>query len=126
MKDTRSSAELNHIIAEWMGWTPGTVINFTNGEEHYPWPKNAPDYCGDLNAVHEACQKLNESQREKWAALIVNADCMTEEMAVRILSQAKITEWHETPMRYAFNDLNASARQRAEALAKVIEAKGGK
>ena len=105
--DTRTDDELNRIIAEWCGWKsfgkillPGT-----------PWSgvppgeiklREIPNYCRDLNAVHEAEKKLSREQFVDYCAFKLRYS--TCEGCVE-----------------DYKMIVATSRQRAEALVKVIE-----
>lgn len=114
MKDTRTDAELNRIIAEWVGWvyympTPEAI---SRGYPGYPyWMHNKyagagftgelihpPNYCTNLNAIHEAEKKLNDSQIDQYK----------HRLQIAVTEKERISQC-------------TTARQRAEALVAVIE-----
>lgn len=89
--------QINAAIAEACGWKEvrvnggaGVYKGFDNGAELRP---DIPDYCNDLNAMHEA---------EK-----------------EILKIDYIYQWHLSETQ-CFKDWHATARQRAEALLKTL------
>jgi len=110
-KDNRTDEELNRIIAEWCGWVPSDGDHKRRnawleiaGED---WPIRPPNYCRDLNAVHEACQKLFEFPSKEWIGGSLADDYDAE--IQRMSAYQNLFRWdHE-------------ARQRSEALVKVIE-----
>jgi hypothetical protein len=65
-----TNEEINKIIAEFRGWK----YEFNGNDEDPEWywipPNNPdgngtpPDYCNDLNAMHEAEKMLNEKQED--------------------------------------------------------------
>lgn len=94
MKDKRSDATLNRIIAEWCrSKIPDSGVSVPDTGNIYP------QYASDLNAMHEAQKKLSKIQEEKYIVTL----CL---------------EIQPVP-----NLWNASARQRAEAMVAVIESK---
>jgi len=117
--DTRTDDELNKVIAEWCGWKwephasgiclrdpSGSIVNNNYAED---W--RLPNYCRDLNAVHEAENKLPDSSQMRYARYLlgISTGC-DENMPCGFLNGA--TLWVA---------VNATSRQRSEALVKVIE-----
>jgi len=116
--DTRSDEELNRVIAEWCGWkfVPSRDIYICGqlqavpeewvdpGSESYNAP---PNYCRDLNACHEAEGKLDDEQFDLFRWILWDA-----------VKKPTINAWFRA-------HLSAEARQRAEALVKVIEQQKG-
>lgn len=115
--DPRTDAELNRIIAEWCGWKliPSRDIYISGQLQAVPaeWESPNGDYydelpncCTDLNAMHEAENKILEDADTGYAY-----DCALNEVVQPLedglLNFMKL--WH------------ATARQRAEALVRVIE-----
>lgn len=84
--------QINVVIAEACGITHrnqyGTLYRTKNG-----WEYNCPDYCTDLNAMHEAQQKLSLNE------FVVYID--------------ELMELHHEPMQ-------STARQRAEAFLRTL------
>lgn len=116
--DTRSDSELNRIIAEWMGWK--WVISrehFLKGRlTGYPPTTSgllaeAPKYCTDLNSITEAVRKLGGDDQSLWYDTLA-MEC-PEDPEADIAQMRWITQW--------FVAVEATARQRAEALVYVIE-----
>lgn len=107
----RSDNELNRIIAEWMGWRfiPEHDAAFTTpAGSVYPESWHDPDgneamdipsYCTDLNAIREAVYKLPKPTQYMWFCNQLMQICGTH-----------------------IDSVNATARQRAEALVNVISA----
>ena len=95
--DKRTDDELKLIIAEWSGYAGGYIV--TNDGKH---PLN---YCRDLNAVHEAEKKLDSEWSGRYAGEIIDIGC---ELGVCWTTRSVAS-------------ICATARQRAEALIKVIE-----
>lgn len=100
---TRTSEELNAIIHKWMKADeppqPEILLLNTGDGRSYLKDERPPNYCGDLNAIHEAEGKL---QIEKiWLMTAILAEVVDPGF----------------PIAYA------TALQRAEALVRVI--KGG-
>lgn len=85
--------QINQAIAEACGWNNEPVVR-TDGKGGI-WVTNCPDYCSDLNAMHEAEQKLNTNQWYQYA-LALNEVC-----------------WH-----WAL--IHAPPRQRAEAFLRTL------
>ena len=100
-----TNEEIDKAIAEYCGWK----YEFNGNDEDPEWywipPNNPdgngtpPDYCNDLNAMHEAENTLNDDQQYEYAyvldGLIKNRSC-------------------------EFDLIHASARMRAEAFVKTI------
>lgn len=111
--DTRTDGELNRIIAEWMGvWSPvcdriGGCMKILFGPKVAckcdDMEPTCPDYCRDLNAVHEAVAKCSE-----------------------LLLIGYVNALHKicrpNPGVSSIHVIEASARHRAEALVKSIDA----
>jgi len=138
---TRTNDELNRIIAEWhvgelyvivkhglyyrenaCGYTgdlrDAWKVTLDAAKDHEYNPKGcvdpvtikrapALDYCQDLNAIHEAWLKLTFEQKMVWA----------EKVYHMVIDQETKMRWFEVLTLVS----NISARQRAEALVKVIE-----
>jgi len=100
-KDNRTDEELNRIIAEWCGWVPSDGDHKRRnawleiaGED---WPIRPPNYCRDLNAVHEAEKRILGDLLNMW------------------------DKYCELLGGSLYHCAHADASQRAEALVKVIE-----
>lgn len=84
-------AALNVRIATLCGWRlEGSVGTEINGKflADSGWPpgvksreplRRVPDYCGDLNAVHEAEKSTLTGSGEMWAIYIENLQTLAEE-----------------------------------------------
>lgn len=108
---TRTNEELNAIIHKWMKAAEPPqpeilLLNIGDGRS-YLKDERPPNYCGDLNAVHEVERKLKPSEGWEYAELLVKM----------IRDQETIMPYYEQTWLVA----NTTARQRAEALASVIE-----
>lgn len=116
--ETRTESELNRIIAEWCGWTnlrlskkpyPSATAPWRGkrpGSSGYSW---SPYYCRDLNALNTAIYSNYTEDIADFYAMrlweIVNPDVSLETCtSVELLAFC-----------------NANARDRAEALVRVIE-----
>ncbi len=86
--------QINRAIAEACGWNNKPVVR-TNGKGSV-WVTEWPDYCNDLNAMHEAEKVLTDDQRE-------------------VFYPRNLGAW-QSP----FNVIYATARQRAEAFLRVM------
>ena len=65
----RSDAELNGIIAKWMGWKPYSSEGRLewDGQGYSRTPIMPPSYCTDLNAIHDAVSRLDKDPYHWWA-----------------------------------------------------------
>lgn len=113
--ETRTDEELNRIIAEWCGWVwqdkyvePNSAYDAHWEHKDGTWSDDIPNYCRDMSAVHDACQKLFDILSKKWigGSLADDYDVEIQRMSV----DKNTFRWDH------------DARQRAEALVKVIEA----
>jgi hypothetical protein len=109
-----TNEQINIAIAEACGWriaervSPEAKEDATacwirpNGDE---WQEESlPDYCNDLNAMHEAEKVLNDEQWPEYR----------EELRNVVLGGIRmVSQWCKA-------DLHATARQRAEAFLKTI------
>ena len=108
-QNNRSNEELNKEIAYWLGWEYQESTSETGDSDFFWTPKdemgmreareNIPDFCNDLDAIHIVEENLNAEQRDQYENLILD---MAEN-------------------NYDWTLLHATARQRAEALVKVIQ-----
>ena len=100
-----TNEQINIAIAEVCGW------KYEKNETHAPdgafwWSKNPefPDYCNDLNAMHEAENRLLSDEKESyWYHLYEKCD---RSVFSRVEDNYKM--------------IRSSARQRAEAFLKTI------
>lgn len=117
MSDPRTDDEMNRIIAKWVGFekqvpyetedSDGSMINCLGGS---PIPK----YCSDLNAIRVAVTKLTGDDKSLWYDYL--------SLHLPKYPMADIHNIHQSKWTTAwFVAVEASARQRAEALVKVIE-----
>lgn len=105
-----TNRKINKAIAEHLGWKElsfsyckqiiGNRPFFKNGKiVSYTVDQYVPDYCNDLNAMHDAENTLNDDQQYEYAYvlddLIKNRSC-------------------------EFDLIHASARMRAEAFVRTI------
>jgi hypothetical protein len=108
-------------IAEFCGWrmyypTPKTIAEGRAGYEHWIDPDDyfgkwdgvpfPPDYLNDLNAIQKAIKRLTPEQRDR----------MARSLADKHAGSRGSGEWDEGFHEAVF----ATARERAEALLKVI------
>jgi hypothetical protein len=105
--------QINHAIAEACGWTPLNNSGVSHNHKLRGWPPKPPgakwnvcgylpDYCNDLNAMHEAEQSLSDWQWKQYA---------------EILYDSVYYGFKGTVSRRAYS---ATARQRAESFLKAI------
>lgn len=121
--DKRIDEELNRVIAEWCGWkfVPEHDVSFSTPAGHVMpegWtdPEGEPysippNYCRDLNACHEAEGKLELQQSGQFAEVLKSV----------VLETTKLP-WVDAG---SFAHIHATARQRAEAIVRVIEQQKG-
>ena len=97
-----TNEQINIAIAEACGW------KYEKNETHAPdgafwWPKKPefPDYCNDLNAMHEAEKKLTKKQLQTYLDFLTDAprECVYQTWTSSVF---------------------ATAAQRAEAFLKTI------
>lgn len=84
--------QINRAIAEACGWEEGVERYVQN----LPLMKSPPDYCADLNEMHEAEKTLTDDQRE-------------------VFYPRNLGAWQRP-----FNVIYATARQRAEAFLRTL------
>lgn len=110
--DTRTDLELNRIIAEWIG-PDGYIQSFDMVErKHYPTGKPKL-FCTDLNSITEAVRKLGGDDQSLWY------DTLAMELLKEHEADADEMRW----LTQWFVAVEATPRQRAEALVYVIESK---
>ena len=95
--------QINAAIAEACGWKGNLICRDLNGDL---WPNDLPNYCNDLNAMHEAEQILKRRGPEyaRWLLEIVSRDA-----GPGIFYAAG-----------SFAHIKAKARQRAEAFLRAL------
>ena len=98
-----SDEQINIAIAEACGWkqVEGEECFFDNGTEQV-YIENIPDYCNDLNAMHEAEMTLILTKRGEYLWHLALICCNCEEGS------------------RTFETTTATAKQRAEAFLKTI------
>jgi hypothetical protein len=96
--------QINIAIAEACGWSKDDI---ERGYTLCQFSENIPDYCNDLNAMHEAEATLNYEQAEQHEDELYDI-CYKE-------------NFHkEYPLPFRFAVAHATAQQRAEAFLKTI------
>lgn len=119
MKNTQikmSDQEINIAIAEACGWVErdepkGSAAPKTWWHGPHRYPPNlmpVPDYCNDLNAMHEALELISQQCKDSdfWFFLRKIIGFPDAE-----------SDWDEY---YYFQAINATAHQRAEAFLRTI------
>jgi hypothetical protein len=96
--------EINIAIAEACGWTDTKIVNY-GGKLMYGQIE-VPDYCNDLNAMHEAEKVLTIKQKQRYATALSN------DLSDSAPTDSCHTVWSDT--------IHATALQRAEAFLKTI------
>jgi hypothetical protein len=97
--------QINIAIAEACGYKNVTIgvtegtIRVVVGYKHHTFDEEIPDYCNDLNAMHEAEKILSDDSHADYACELVKTICRNG-------------EW--------FESVSATAAQRAEAFLKTI------
>lgn len=110
--------EINIAIAEACGWqrVKGEECFFDNGSEQI-YIENIPNYCNDLDAMHEAEKFLTIDQEYDYGCELASIVRKQEN------NISEVNEDYEFPLNgwgfYAFAQL--SARQRAGAFLKTIK-----
>lgn len=89
--------QINQLIAEACGWKGNLICRDMEGNL---WPSEPPNYCNDLNAMHEAESILDEDCRNGFRLELLNV----------------------TDSKYfgGFDHIHATARQRAEAFLRTL------
>lgn len=90
-----TNEQINRAIAEACGWKPKRQTMFTRMGFRVSY-ENTPNYCEDLNAMHEAEKSLTDDQRE-------------------VFYPRNLGAWQRP-----FNVIYATARQRAEAFLRTL------
>lgn len=101
--------QINATIAKELGWTQVEAIHRSGRAPGatYVGREFIPDYCTDLNAMHEAEKVLDYEQAESFADIMYNL-CADQNSEL------------ENPMPWRFSVCHATARQRAEAFLKTL------
>lgn len=102
-----SNEELNRKLAELLGWKKKRANVGRQRPPEYFWREpvsqiytDLPNYAGDLNAAHGVVMGLNEDQRSEYR-------------------HALVTQWPS----HKVDAVDASAKERSEALIKTLEEK---
>lgn len=95
-----TNEQINKVIAETCGWIERPTCTDFLGNPLLP-----PDYCNDLNAMHEAEKRLSEKQKRTFAFMLA-----------QVLDTSPTVDLDDQ-----FLNIHATARQRAEAFLKTIE-----
>lgn len=95
-----TNQEINIAIAEACGWAHASVEPFAH-----------PDFCNDLNAMHEAENKLTPFQRIKHGHFLQE---ILNEAVVGFVSN------YESELKSLSRVASAPARQRAEILLRTL------
>jgi len=110
-----TNTKINEKIANFLNWTPTTHSAMTldkDGTINF----NPPDYCNDLNAIHEAESHLTIDQEYNYG----------EELR-KISENVGPKGGHFTPNGWGcFALAHLTAQQKAQAFIKVIESKNDK
>ena len=101
-----NNKQINTTIAEACGWDSDDIAR---GYTLCQFSENVPDYCNDLNAMHEAEATLNYEQGEQFEDEL--CDICVCDMENR---------HKEYPLPFRFAVAHATAQQRAEAFLKTI------
>lgn len=107
-----TNKQINIAIAEHCGWEPrknteGNVIAWQSlGAYRAFSPDDLPNYCNDLNAMHEAEKILTTKQKQRYAK------ALSDDLSDSAPTESCHTVWSDT--------IHATARQRAEAFLKTI------
>lgn len=112
MSDPRTAAELNAIIARWMGWIEHDCKWFRwEAPADHRMHADPPAYASDLNVWEEVWPILEER----------NVGAEMEDALVTVIIDELVEEGAEDNGVGALQMAMSTARQRAEALVKVIE-----
>jgi len=94
-----TNEQINKVIAETCGWIERPTCTDFLGNPLLP-----PDYCNDLNAMHEAEKRLSEKQTRTFAFMLA-----------QVLETSPTVDLDDQ-----FLNIHATAIQRAEAFLKTI------
>ena len=99
--------QINAAIAEACGWkAKGKNWLTPNGTPVFA--SDVPNYCADLNEMHEAEKVLDYERAESFADIMYNL-CADQNSQL------------ENPMPWRFAVCHATARQRAEAFLRTLD-----
>ena len=99
-----TNKQINIAIAKACGWDSDDIAR---GYTLCQFSENVPDYCNDLNAMHEAEATLNYEQGEQFEDELCDI-CDME------------NRHKEYPLPFRFAVAHATSHQRAEAFLKTI------
>ena len=100
-----TNEQINIAIAKACGWDSDDIAR---GYTLCQFTEDAPDYCNDLNAMHEAEKVFTYEEAEQFEGELCHI-CGSENLH------------KEYPLPFEFAVAHATARQRAEAFLKTIE-----
>ena len=100
-------AEVNRVIAEWMGWTKNDRFVSLWNDPKTGHPAHLPDFTRDRNALAEALR--NCSDANGWASMLVSV-CQT--VSGNSIEMMKI--WRDNPARIARALASAINEQKGE------------
>lgn len=101
-----TDTEINQTIAEYIGYKPLPICTDMTGKPFDGWDE-PPNYCGDLNAMHEAEKLLSKFDKGDYSYYLED-ECGTD-------------GWKIMNSEDKFAIINATAKQRAEAFLKIIK-----
>ena len=118
-----TDSEINRRIAELCGWThlnckPYDLdcleLKACYGFMRAPDGRTGqpPDYCNDLNAMHEAEKVLSSKQQEIYAAILADCVCHDEDVVINTVDDL-------LPEDY-FRCAHATAAQRSQAFLMTV------
>lgn len=112
------STEKNKRLAELLGWTFERRLKGTGWDpERWEWRRDSkwlgslPDFCADINAVHEVIRGLDDYQKERFFIHI------TEETGTHKLQDRAASPWMVIDL------LLATPEKITNALIETLEAK---
>jgi hypothetical protein len=100
-----TDSEINKIIAEYIQWKPAIIFRDMTGKPFEGWDI-PPDYCNNLNEMHEA---------EKF---LISVD--HQNSYISNIAEICWGDFERQDNQVVFNQLTATSRQRAEAFLKTI------
>ncbi len=89
--------QINAAIAKSCGWKGNLICRDLNGDL---WPSDLPNYCNDLNAMHEAEKTLTGLNRHAFCDMLLDTVADSPD--------------------HLWEVLTATARQRAEAFLRTL------
>lgn len=102
-----SPEEQRIAIAHACGWTDirWTGNRYVGSTKEYGSPQELPDFCDDLNAMHEAEKALDENQQLVYGSRLYEITGAYNQ---------------ETQRREGWKEIHSTAAQRAEAFLKTM------